>query len=705
MIADVPISVNNRRSAVASLRLMLAEEKRFEFAGNPVFLGGVIRTLMQTAMTTMKESVRKATESGQLLPSAQENLEVWLAADYLPSWVHESMRELIEAGAWEELNNRFYQTMKFGTGGLRGRTTGEVVTAAERGSAPADGVPEHAAVGTNMLNDFTVIRATTGLFRYCQAYLEDREILDVPKLVIAHDVRRFSRHFCKLAASTWTRLGGLAMIFDGPRATPHLSFAVRELKATAGVVITASHNPPHDNGYKAYFSDGAQIVSPHAEGIIAEVEAVNMKELVPLLELDESGIRQVPASVDEAYYEVLEENVLEPEVFEAAKPRFVFTPVHGTGAISAIPLLDAFQIDYVTVEKQMIQDGGFPTVKSPNPEVPSAFDLTLAKAEEVGADAVIATDPDADRLGIGARDRDGKMVLYTGNMLGSCLAEYRIQRLKEMEVLPKEGTEHAALIKTFVTTPMQESIARAHGLKCIQTLTGFKWIGEKLRHYEEQLKTRLFEEEGIALDYDRTDLVTRVSLLLEYSTYYVFGGEESYGYLASDRVRDKDATAAILMFCELMAYLKSKGQTFQDYLDSLYLKYGYHQESLLNIYHEGASGSAKIKRILDSYRESPPSEIGGSAVTRFTDYGREDIQDADHKPIPKENFYFLELANGYSYAVRGSGTEPKIKFYCFAREEVPDPTHLAAVKAATAERMEALKQAIQADVDRRATAD
>lgn len=650
----------------------------------------------------MIESVRKAAENGQLLLSARENLEVWLAADYLPAWVHESMRELIEAEAWEELNNRFYQTMKFGTGGLRGRTIGGLVTKAERGSAPEGAVPEHASVGTNMLNDFTVIRATIGLFRYCQKYLEDQEILDVPKLVIAHDVRHFSRHFCKLAASTWTRLGGLAMIFDGPRSTPHLSFSVRELKATAGVVITASHNPPHDNGYKAYFSDGAQVVSPHAEGIIAQVQAVEMKELVPFLELDESGIRQVPPTVDEAYYAALEENVLDPEVFEQARPRFVFTPVHGTGAISAVPLLDAFGIDYVTVEEQMVQDGSFPTVKSPNPEVPSAFDMALAKAEEVGADAVIATDPDADRLGIGARNREGKVVLYTGNMLGSCLAEYRIQRLKEMEVLPKEGTEHAALIKTFVTTPMQEAIAKAHGLKCIQTLTGFKWIGEKLRHYEEELKRRLFEEEGIALDYDRTDLVARVSLLLEYSTYYVFGGEESYGYLASDRVRDKDASGAILMFCELMAYLKAKGLTFEEYLDSLYLKYGYYKEDLLNIYHEGASGSAKIKRILDSYRESPPSEIAGSKVVRFVDFGRDNLQDADGKPIPKENFYFLELANGYSYAVRGSGTEPKIKFYCFARETVSDAASLEAVKQTTSERMKALKAAIQADADQRA---
>ena len=217
-----------------------------------------------------------------------------------------------------------------------------------------------------------------------------------------------------------------------------------------------------------------------------------------------------------------------------------------------------------------MQDGRFPTVESPNPEVKSAFDKALALAEETQAEAVIATDPDADRLGVGARNKAGEMVLYTGNQLGSCLAEYRVGKLKEMGIVPLEGSENAALIKTFVTTPMQEAIAEAHGLKCINTLTGFKWIGEKLKHYEEDLEDRLFEEEGLVINYDDTDLSTRVGLLLDYSTYYVFGGEESYGYLASDRVRDKDATGAILMFSELMAYLKGQGLTLGEYLDGLY---------------------------------------------------------------------------------------------------------------------------------------
>ena len=652
-------------------------------------------------MTTL-DTVKEAGKAGKLLPSSVENITAWLEGGFLPKWALAAIDELVAQEAWDELNNRFYQLIKFGTGGMRTRTIGEIVPAAEQGTPTAQGAPEHPAVGTNMLNDFNLIRATIGLFRHCQEYLAEVEQYETPKLVIGHDVRHYSRHFCELAASTWTKLGGLAMIFDGPRATPHLSFSVRHLKATAGVVITASHNPPHDNGFKAYFNDGAQVVSPHAEAIIEQFKAVELGELPAFLEKDLTGVVELPVSVDEAYFEALEDNVLDPEVFESATPKFVFTPNHGTGAISAMPLMEAFGVEVHPVEEQMVQDGRFPTVASPNPEVKSAFDHALKLAEKVQADAVIATDPDADRLGVGARNPAGEMILYTGNQLGSCLAEYRVAKLKEMGIIPLEGSENAALIKTFVTTPMQEAIAQAHGLKCINTLTGFKWIGEKLKHYEEDLEDRLFEEEGLAINYDETDLSTRVSLLMDYSTYYVFGGEESYGYLASDRVRDKDATGAILMFSELMAYLKGQDLTLAEYLDALYLKYGYYAESLLNLYFEGAAGSQKIRNIIDSYRTNPPKEIAGAKVVKLIDFGRDEISDADAKPIPKEDFYFVELDNGYRYAVRGSGTEPKIKFYCFAHEPVDAADTLAAVKAATLEKVDAMKQALEADARARA---
>ncbi|WOO42143.1 phospho-sugar mutase [Rubellicoccus peritrichatus] len=650
------------------------------------------------------EAIKSAGERGELMETAVINLEQWLNGSFLPEWARKAITELVEAGEWGELNERFYKDMKFGTGGIRGRTIGQTTPPSEQGKSTPEGAPEHPAVGTNVLNDFLVIRATMGLFRHCKQHLADEERYDIPKLVIAHDVRHYSRHFCELSASTWTKLGGLAMIFDGPRATPHLSFAVRHLHCTAGVVITASHNPPHDNGFKAYFSDGAQVVSPHAESIISEVEKVSLEELPQFLEKDLSKVITLPSSVDEAYYEVLEENVLDPDVFEAAHPKFVFTPNHGTGAVSAIPLLEAFNIDIHPVAEQMVQDPRFPTLKSPNPEIASAFDMALAEAEKLEADAVIATDPDADRLGIGARTVEGKMKLYTGNMLGSCLAEYRVSKLKEMGIIPAAGSEHAALIKTFVTTPLQQAIAESHGLKCINTLTGFKWIGEKLNHYQEELEEKLWDEEGIALNYDHTDLSTRVSLLLEYSTYYVFGGEESYGYLASDRVRDKDASGAIIMFCELMCYLKTQGLTLEQYLDGIYLKYGYYAESLLNIYMEGASGSEQIQRIITSYSDNPPTEIDGIAVTNITNFAQDELKDADGKRIPKEKFFFIELANGYSYAVRGSGTEPKIKFYCFAKENVSNEAELGLVKDATTAKVKALQAALEADAHTRAGA-
>ncbi|MGE9297255.1 MAG: phospho-sugar mutase, partial [Puniceicoccales bacterium] len=541
-----------------------------------------------------------------------------------------------------------------------------------------------------------------GLYRYCAEYLADEEIHDVPKIVIAHDVRYFSRHFCELAASIWTKLGGLAMIFDGPRSTPALSFAVRNLKATAGVVITASHNPSHDNGFKAYFSDGAQVVYPHAEGIIDRVRAVDWAEVPPFLEIDMEKVVTLPEGQDADYLDVLEDNVLNPELLEDIHPKAVFTPIHGTGAIAAAPLLREFGVDVVEVPEQWVQDPRFPTVKSPNPENAEALSMAIEKAKEVGADLVLATDPDDDRMALAAPDRDGNWTLFTGNMTGSMLAHYRVKALQEIGILPVEGTENAALIKTFVTTPLQEEIAKANGLKCINTLTGFKWIGEKLGIYQSELEENLFDEEGIAIDYDQTDLSTRVSLLLEYSTFYVFGGEESYGYLASDRVRDKDANAACLMICELCAYLKKSGQTFQEYLDAIHLQYGYHLESLINIHFEGASGAQAIKNIIESLRNDPPKEIGGIAVQEMIDFGKDDLKDADNKPIPKENFYFLTLENGYKIAARGSGTEPKIKFYCFAKDDVASAEDLPKVQAETKEKLAALERAVDAMARKRA---
>lgn len=654
-------------------------------------------------MTTVLQSVDLSKASGKLLDSTLENIKSWLEAGFLPSWAETAIAELVEDEAWEELNDRFYKQLAFGTGGMRGRTIGKIGAEAEVGESSSQGTPAHPAVGTNCLNDFNVIRATIGLFRYTKGYLQaEGRGYELPRLVIAHDVRHFSRHFCELCASVWTQLGGQAFIFDGPRSTPQLSFTVRHLGATAGIVITASHNPSHDNGYKVYFEDGAQIVSPHAEGIIKEVNTVSLDELPSFFAIDLAKTTVLEASVDASYQEALRSLLLEPEILKKEAPRVVFTPIHGTGRVAAVPLMESVGVDVVSVPEQSVMDPRFPTVASPNPENPEALEMALKKADEVGAGLVLATDPDADRMGVAVRGKSGEMELLNGNQIGSLLAEYRIVQLKARGILPEAGTQSAALIKTFVTTPLQEAIAEAHGLKLINTLTGFKWIGEKLKIYEDELRAALLKEEGIAVDYDGCTAHKRAELLQRYSTFYVFGGEESYGTLAGNCVRDKDANAAAILFCELAAVLKSQGKSFSEYLDELYLKYGYYQEGLFTLLYEGASGSLKIEKILASYRANPPQAIAGMKVESFEDFGRDVIHDADGKQIPPQDFYRIHLEGGYSYAVRGSGTEPKVKFYLFGNEPVAGVAQLDAARASVSSRLSQVKEAIRADAEERA---
>ena len=643
----------------------------------------------------------KAGNEGKLLQSTVDNLKAWLGAGFLPAWALAAIRELNDAGAYDELNDRFFRYLAFGTGGMRGRTIGAISTEAERGELSSHGGTEHAGVGSNLLNDFTIVRATIGLFRYTSGFLAGEGRADPPKLVIAHDVRHFSKSFCQLAASTWSRLGGIAFIYDGPRSTPQLSFSVRHLGAHAGIVITASHNPPHDNGFKAYFEDGAQVVPPHDTGIIDEVNKVQLGDLPDYLERDLSRIVVLGREIDEAYLKTIRHSLMDPAVFKDSHLKVVFSPIHGTGGVMSIPALKDTGIEVLTVPEQEKQDPRFPTVRSPNPENAEALKMAIDLAVKEGADLVMATDPDCDRMGVAVRNRDGGMELITGNQIGTLLADYRIGKLKENGWIPEKGGESVALIKTFVTTPMQDALGKAHGIKVINTLTGFKWIGEKIRDYEDELKSKMKSEQGIGLDYDRTSFRKRAELLQSHSTFYAFGSEESYGYLPTDFVRDKDGNAACLAFAELAAALKKKGSTVPEALDALYLKLGYFLEMLGQIYYEGASGVARIQRILSSYRSSSPTGFGGVAVTKFTDFGRETVHDADGKKIPSQDLYFLELANGYSYAVRGSGTEPKIKFYLFARENVSDVRGLKAVKDVTREKLTALRDAIEQDADRR----
>ncbi|MDR0354116.1 MAG: phospho-sugar mutase [Opitutaceae bacterium] len=679
-------------------------------------------------MTTL-DKIQSAAITGDLLPSAAENLAAWLAAP-LPSWAVASIDELVAASAWAELNDRFYRYLEFGTGGMRGRTIGVVTTAAETGAPGPQGTPAHAAVGSNVLNDFTLVRATIGLFRYTAGYLAASKRPTPPALVIAHDVRHFSRHFCELAASTWTKLGGTACIFDGPRSTPQLSFSVRWLRAHAGVVITASHNPPHDNGFKAYFEDGAQVVPPHDKGIVAEVNAIPLDEVIPFLENTgddaenphppvpvpqkiskpgipnakkrDAGIVILNADADAAYQAAAAKAVIDAGVFAKAKLRVAYSNIHATGIVASVPLLERAGVEVHTVPEQAALDPRFPTVKSPNPENAEALAKAIELADARGLDAVLATDPDCDRMGVAARNRAGKLELLTGNQIGAMLAEYRISKYKELGWIPKDGTHSAALVKTFVTSPLQDAIGHHHGVKVINTLTGFKWIAAKLRGYEEQLKQKLLAAEGIALDYDATPFATRARLLLRHSTFYLFGGEESYGYLGNDCVRDKDGNAACLMFAELCAFVKNRGLTVTEYLDEIYLKHGFYLEGVINIYYEGASGAAKIKRILDGYRASPPQKFGDIAVTRFQDFGRETINDADGERIPGQDLYFVTLANGYSFAARGSGTEPKIKFYLFAQSKVASAADLPTIKTKVRAELDRVKALIESDARTRA---
>jgi phosphoglucomutase len=635
--------------------------------------------------------------SGELMASSVGNIAAYLEGR-LPPWVRASVTELLEKRNWGELNDRFYRELEFGTGGIRGRTISAVATAAEAGRPGPFGTPEHAAAGTNMMNDFTLARAVIGLFHYTQGYLKGLGVVAAPRLVIAHDVRFYSRHFCELAASIWARLGGEAFIFDGPRPTPQLSFTVRRLRAHAGAVITASHNPPHDNGFKAYFVDGGQVVPPHDKAIVARVAAVPLGAVSDFLERDMSRVTTLGRELDEEYMDVAACAIVDKSILRRSKMKVVYTNIHGTGAVHAVPLLVHAGCYVIQVAEQMTLDPRFPSVKSPNPENAEALALAVATADRRACDVVMATDPDCDRMGVAVRGRSGKMELLTGNQIGALIAEYRLLKYKSLGWIPKEGSPNACIIKTFVTTELQDAIGRGHGVKVINTLTGFKWIAAKIRGYEERLKAAM----GPDWDYDGTPFAERAQLHLVHSTFFVFGTEESYGFLPNDYVRDKDGNAACLMFSELCGWVAEQGLTVPEYLDRLYLKYGFYLEDTINIYYEGASGTAKIKRILDTYRSSKPEAFGDVSVTGFRDFGRETVRDADGEEIPKQDLYVVTLSNGYKFAARGSGTEPKMKFYLFASDKVSDAADLPAVKDRVRAELGRLKALIEADARRRA---
>jgi phosphoglucomutase len=647
---------------------------------------------------TPLDRIQAARQQGQLLPATADNLAAFLGAR-LPAWAQGAIEELVNREAWPELNDRFYRYLEFGTGGMRGRTIGAVPAAAETGTADASGQPEHAAIGSNLMNDFTLIRAVIGLYRYTRTWQQAHGVDESVRLVIAHDMRYFSRHFCELAASTWTKLGGKAFIFDGPRPTPQLSYSVRWLKAQAGVVITASHNPSHDNGFKAYFDDGAQVIPPHDKGIVTEVNAVPLGEVAGFLEKSLADVTVLTWSADDAYLTVAAKAAIDPTAFRGSPLQVVFTNIHGTGAVHVMPLLLHAGCVVHEVRAQLAFDPRFSTVKSPNPENAEALSLAIAQAESTHADVVLATDPDCDRMGAAVRNRAGRMELVTGNQIGALLTDYRLRKYKELGWIPPAGTPHACLVKTFVTTRLQDAIGKAHGIKVINTLTGFKWIAAKMRGYEEKLQAAL----GPDFDYEAATLEERAKLHQQHDgTFFVFGTEESYGYLPNDLVRDKDGNAACLMFAELCAWVKARGLTVPEYLDEIFLQCGFFLEGVINLYYEGATGSAKIKRIIETYRSAPPKAFGDVKVTAFQDFGRETILDADGEEIPKQDLYVVTLSNGISFAARGSGTEPKMKFYLFAEEKVRTAAELPATKARVKAELDRLNKLIEADAHQRA---
>ncbi|MDR2863463.1 MAG: phospho-sugar mutase [Puniceicoccales bacterium] len=651
-------------------------------------------------MTKILTLAAQARHAGKLLHAAYDNLAEWLQAGFLPEWALQSLEELAKQQAWGEINDRFFKKLAFGTGGMRGLTIGRITTQAELGVPGPQDTPAHPAVGANNLNDFTLVRATIGLFRYVDGWLTRHSVSSrtrKPRLVIAHDVRHFSRHFCELAAGAWTQLGGEAFIFDGPRSTPQLSFTVRHLHADTGIVITASHNPPSYNGFKCYFNDGAQVVPPHDSGIIAEVNAVRLSEIPSFSNKDLSSVQSVPVSAENAYLARIADNVLDKDIIARARPNIVYTNIHGTGDVMILPALARFNARVTTIPAQRSHDPRFPTVKSPNPENAEAFTLALETAKKENADIVIATDPDDDRVGAAVRELDGSYRLITGNTIGSALAAYRIAKMKATGIIPQEGSQRATLVKTFVTTPLQDAIAKAENIRCVNTLTGFKWIGAKLRKYQEEVENALRLRGAGSIDYDILPWSEHATLLQRHSTFFVFGGEESYGYLGTDSVRDKDGNAAALMIVELAAWLKEQGLTFSEYLDQIYLRCGFYTEDLLNIVMEGADGAARIRAILDSLRDSPPSSVDGAAVVSFLDFGRQDITDTDGDPVPKEDFFFFTLDDGRRFAVRGSGTEPKIKYYLFAGLPVKNAAALEERKALASRALASLRSKLKAD--------
>ena len=553
----------------------------------------------------------------------REAYESWLSNPYFDEDTKAELKAL--EGNEAEIEDRFYKKLEFGTGGLRG-----VIGA-----------------GTNRMNIYTVRQATQGLANYILSQNGQEK-----GVAIAHDSRIMSPEFAREAALCLNANGIKTYLFESLRPTPELSFAVRELGCIAGIVITASHNPREYNGYKVYWEDGAQITPPHDKNILAEVAKVTAYEQVKTMEEDSArvaGLFQIIGTdFDAKYNEQLKKQSIHPEIIkEAAKDmKIVYTPLHGTGNIPVRTVLRELGFEQVyVVEEQKKPDGTFPTVAYPNPEDEKAWTLALELAKKVDADIILATDPDADRLGVYVKDaKTGEYHSLTGNMSGCLLAEYTISQIKEKKGLPEDG----ALIKTIVTTNLADAIAKSYGIRLIECLTGFKYIGQQILGFEQSGKGT-----------------------------YLFGFEESYGCLIGTHARDKDAIVATMALCEAAAYYKKQGKTLWDQMLAIYDKYGYYKDSVKSVTMKGIEGLAKIAQTMENLRANAPENIGPYKVLQARDYKLDTCKNMETGEVtptglPQSNVLYYDLEDGAWLCVRPSGTEPKIKLYVNTNAKTQD---------------------------------
>jgi phosphoglucomutase len=537
---------------------------------------------------------------------------------------------------WKELEDRFYRSLEFGTGGLRGVIGG----------------------GYNRMNTLVVKSATQGLASYLIKAFPEKARGKKLSAVIAYDSRHYSAEFAEAAALIFAANGIKSYLFSGIRPTPELSYAIRRLGCDTGIVVTASHNPPRYNGYKAYWNDGAQVIPPHDAGIIAEVNAVTeIKEIDKKEALDKGLLKIIDREIDEPYRDMVRSRLFRPALIreKAGEVKIVYTPLHGTGAFHVEAVLGSLGLTVITVPEQREGNGDFPTVAFPNPEEAAALEMAVNLGKKENADVVMATDPDADRFGSAVNDGKGNFTLITGNQMGVLFADYIFYSLKELDKMPP----HPAMINSIVTTGMQKRVAEYYGAKCFECLTGFKWIASLMARCE-----------------------------ADKSASIVFGTEESYGYLVENEVRDKDGVSAAAMMAEMTLYWRGRGKSLLSRLEDLYKICGYWEEMGISKYFQGPEGPAIMKGIMDSYRKNPPKTLGGIDIVRVRDI----INGADGlAPSDVLQFY---LKDGTVVSARPSGTEPKIKFYASCCTPVGSEG-LSAAKSEAGRKLAAIKSDIR----------